>query len=242
MVDAIVSIVMIGLGIVMPGTGQVMGENTDEQVVEAKMRREYTEEERRKMKQEAEVRAKNLRTLQKAKADQFESTLKEKRLEAVEKLSQERKAFQEKLATIKDARKRTTLANINTRLTELNTKQTTLMSEHLETMSSLVERIMNKSSELKAEGIDTTAVESAVTTAQVAITTAQTAVAAQAAKTYTVTISGEDNLKGDVSVVMRQLQADLKATRDTVGSARKAVADAIAQLKVGRLMNEEGEE
>ena len=55
------------------------------------------------------------------------------------------------------------------------------------------------------------------------IDTAEAAVEAQAAKTYTITISTESNLKTDVGAVTSQLRLDLSATHKLVVDAKQAV-------------------
>ena len=60
---------------------------------------------------------------------------------------------------------------------------------------------------------------------------ARSAVAAQAAKTYTITISTEDKLKFNVGETMKALKTDLQAVHQKIVDARKTIADVIRSVK-----------
>lgn len=129
-----------------------------------------------------------------------------------------RQEFKNKLQTVKDEGKRKIVERIDVKLAEINKRRTDAMTRHLDKMSEILAKV-------KLRGGDTTAAEAAVADAR-------SAVVAQAAKTYTITISTEDKLKINVGETMKALMTDLRKLHEgKIVPARKAVSDAISRVK-----------
>lgn len=123
--------------------------------------------------------------------------------------------FKQKVQTIRDEWKKKIAERADAKLAEINKRRTDAMVRQLDKMGEILAKV-------KARGGDTAAAEAAVADAR-------TAVAAQAAKTYTITISTEDKLKFNVGETMKALTTDLrKLHEEKIVSARKAVSDAIS--------------
>ena len=75
------------------------------------------------------------------------------------------------------------------------------------------------------------AARTAVDKAKTAIAAARTAVEAQLAKTYTIQVTDEAKLKSAVAVAREALNKDLKALKELVQAAHKAVVEATKSLK-----------
>lgn len=139
-------------------------------------------------------------------------------------------AFMEKLATIKDAQKKTLVEKIDTRVGEINQKRTTQMSQALMFMNKILTELASKAVLAKTQGHDTTKLNLAITAAQTAVKSAETAVATQAAKEYTITITTESALRTTVGATTRTLQTDLRNTHASVANAKQKVILAVAEL------------
>ena len=110
------------------------------------------------------------------------------------------------------------MERVDAKLAEINKRRTDAMTRHLDKMSEILVKV-------KARGGDTAVAEAAVADAR-------SAVAAQAAKTYVVTISSEDKLKINVGETMKALTTDLRNLHEgKIVPARKAVSDAIKSVK-----------
>lgn len=119
-----------------------------------------------------------------------------------------REEFKTKLMGIRDERRRKLVEKIDAKIIRLNKERTEVMRKHLDKMQELLTN--------KAKG-DKTA-------AQVAIDTARGAVETQATKEYVVSITGDEKLRANTEVVVKQLRVDLKLVQDKVTAVRKAVA------------------
>ena len=128
-----------------------------------------------------------------------------------------REEFKEKLQTVRDERKKKIVERADAKLTEINKRRTDAMVRHLDKMGEILAKV-------KVRGGDTTAAEAAVVEAR-------SAVAAQAAKTYTITVSTEDKLRINVGETMKVLTTDLRNLHEgKIVPARKAVSDAIKSV------------
>ncbi len=156
--------------------------------------------------------------------------LEDRREKAKETFKKDREAFQQKLQTIRDGRKKALVDRLNKNLNEVNKKRTNMMMRHLSKMNEILEKVKNRANQAKAKGKDTSSVDAAVSKAQTAIATAKSAVLAQAGKEYTVTISSEANLRTDVGTTMKSLQGDSQAVRALVIAAQKSVGEAVRAL------------
>lgn len=148
--------------------------------------------------------------------DNYKATLKETRTEA-------REAFKEKLAQIKDAKKRTITQNIDEGIAKTNERLTTRMSTTLTRLTSALDTAATTSSSLESN--------QAIETAEQALTTAQDAVSTQQKKEYIVTITDEATLRQTVQSTLRVFRQDIQATHKTVAAAREAVLKALRLSK-----------
>jgi phosphatidate phosphatase PAH1 len=117
-----------------------------------------------------------------------------------------RATFKENLKKIKDEKKRVIVEKLDTRFNEVNAKRTSEMGRHLDKLTEILAKVSGD-----------------VAGASSAIQTARDANTLQAARTYTITITSEANLKTNVGKVRNQLEFDLKAVNELVILARKAV-------------------
>lgn len=139
-------------------------------------------------------------------------------------------ALKAKIAAFKDKQKADLTQKISDNLNKINKQKTEQMDKHISQISDVLARIENKSAEGSISGKITPGVLSAIDNAKTAINTAQSAVDAQAAKDYTVMVTGETKVKSDVQSKRDQLHADLKETRQKVIDARQAVSNAYSLL------------
>ena len=144
----------------------------------------------------------------KAAISQIKETVAAKREEARKAVSAKREEFKARLQTIKDQKKKALVERIDTKLSNVNIKHTDRFAQVLSNLQAILDKM--------SADVDKTE-------AQAAIDTAKAAVEAQAAKTYTITISTETALKSDVGAVTSQLRLDLSATHKLVIDAKQAV-------------------
>lgn len=161
--------------------------------------------------------------------------LKTMQAEAVDTLkdtvSKAKAAFRAKLALIKDEQKKSVVENIDNEIATVNQNRTDEMSHNLTKLSEILDRISSRSATAKAAGQNTTTVEKDITAAQKAISAAQAAVTAQAAKEYTINITTEKALRTSVMTTLAQFRKDIKATYQTVVTARDGVRVAALDLE-----------
>lgn len=149
-----------------------------------------------------------------------------------------REAFQEKLATIKNEKKKEVVTRLDGNFTKINTNTTTRLLETITKFKAILSRITQKQQNLKTAGQDTALLEKAIETTTTKIALAESAITAQAQKEYVVTITTEKNLKINVSVTVKLLETDLKATRTTVTNAQSALRTTAMELeKLKKTMN-----
>lgn len=149
-----------------------------------------------------------LQAQKKAAISQIKEAVAAKREAAKEAIATKREEFKAKVAEIRDQKKKALVERIDTKLSNANTKHTDRFAKVLDNLQAILDKM--------SEDVDKTA-------AQAAIDTAKAAVEAQAAKTYTITISTESALKSDVGAVTSQLRLDLSATHKAVVDAKQAV-------------------
>lgn len=160
----------------------------------------------------------------------FSTSVTSKRDAAKNAMQTKLSLFVDKVQTIKDDSKKTTVSDIQAKLTQINTKRTDAMTAQLNKMIDLLQRIISKGTDLKNAGKDTSSLDSAIAAAQSAITAAQTAVTNQAGSQYVITITNEQNLKNDVKTTFTSFESDLKATYQLVVNARTSLSSAIRAL------------
>ncbi len=158
------------------------------------------------------------------------SAMKDAKSEIHDKKEEARAEFKTKLAEIKDARKQSIVTNIDTRINTINKNRTDEMSKRLERLTTILTKISTKEATLSSEGKNTTTLKNDITAATAAINAAITAVSDQAAKDYVVTLTTDTALKTNVSTVIKQFMADIKAVFLKVVAAQTAVFKAHTDL------------
>lgn len=146
---------------------------------------------------------------------QIKDAVAAKRLEVKAVAETKREEFKAKLQTIKNEKKKALVERIDAKLMHVNTKHTDKFTQVLNNLQILLDKISLTATRAR--------VLADIATAQTAIDDAKTAVEAQAAKTYTITISTETALRSDVGAVTSQLRLDLMATHKAVVDAKQAV-------------------
>lgn len=135
--------------------------------------------------------------------------------ETKQTLKLKRDEFKAGIQTIKDQRKKLLVERIDTKIAELNKKSTDGFSEVLAGLQTFIDKISQSTNDEK--------VLADIKVAQTAIDTAVVAVASQSAKTYTIQITTEQNLRINVGTTMSQFRQDLMATHKLVVDAKQAV-------------------
>lgn len=229
MFDQLVGLLLVGLGLRNPVTGNVAGKNTE--VVETQQdNRGRAGETRIELRDDRkDTRASRAADIRERR-DAFHEELKEKREAAKEAFKEEREQFKEKLESLRDERKKSIVERVDERMSRVNEHRTDQMTKHLEKMNSILERVVSRTAEAAAVGKDTSSVDSAIAEAQAVIGAAQDAVAAQAGKDYVIEITSEDGLKNVVGSAMSSLQSDLRSVHGLIVEARKKVSAAIQAL------------
>ena len=162
--------------------------------------------------------------------ENFKKTVEVKRAELKNTIQTQRDELKTKLQNIKDERKKTAVERIDQNLTNLNARMTTHYTNVLDQISGVLARVTSRADKAQTNGKDVTTVRTAITNAQNAIDAAQVAVVAQAGKTYSMNISGDETLKNDVGVARQALRDDLKKVEDSVKAARDGVRQAAITL------------
>lgn len=141
-------------------------------------------------------------------------------------------AFQQKVAAIKDEKKKQLIERIDTKMNTVNTNRTNRMLENLEKLVNILDGVREKSALAKENGKNTGSVDTAIVKADTAIQNAKTAILAQAGKEYVITIiaTGSGQLKSSVGATTKQLQADLSASHKLLVAAKQAVQKAHMEL------------
>ncbi len=163
------------------------------------------------------------------------NTTEEREIKAVREKSKDASksahaAFQQKLSTIRDEKKKALAEKLNTTLNDVNTKRTDAMLAYLVRVSEILEKISTRAATAKSAGKDTSKLDAAIAKAQAAIATAKSAILAQAGKQYTATIASENTVRTDMGTTMKQLQSDVAAVKDLVTAAHKSVGEAVKAL------------
>lgn len=159
--------------------------------------------------------ATKLREQLKLLQEQKKDAITQVRTEAKTLIDTKKEEFRTRLQTIKDQKKKTLVERIDSKIAELNQKQTTKFTETLTRLQSFLDK-MSSSATIATVATD-------VQAAQAAITAAKTANEAQAAKTYTMTISDDATLKLNAGTTVSQFRLDLVAVHKLLIDAKQAV-------------------
>ena len=197
--------------------------------------RASTTEERQQFQNERERIRNEIRT---ATSTQERSELRleveNERQAMLQKIKGQTDALKAQVKKIKDTQKQEIVLSIYNSLGTLNTRITDQLLNVTDKLGVILGNITSRATKMKAGGIDTSSIDSMVQSAQAAIQAAQTAIKTQAAKTYTITISGTGTaVQSDVVKARQALMTDLTATRTVVQKARESlqeVATTLAQL------------
>lgn len=245
MLDQVVGVVMLGLGLVMPVSGQVKGDSTDtsknstiryekkkqDLVVPRTVQSSGSAEERKKYTEAIENKTKNLQSVGAVRVEKFLDDLAQQRKKVIEEGKERQEEFKKKLELIKDERKKEIVENIEKRLDQINAKRTTVMTTQINFLSDKLDRIIAEASVQKEKGEDTSNLDRANTDAQAAISAARTAITTQSGKSYTITLTSEETAKPDVQAAIKTLETDLKSTYAFVTGARNSVLVSVGYLK-----------
>ena len=142
-------------------------------------------------------------------------TVTEIRELAKESVMAKRDEFKKKLEIVKDERKKLILERIDEKISEINTKHTDKFAE-------AILRLQNFLDELSA-GVTDTPILNDIKIAQGAIDAAQASVEAQAAKSYSITITSETTLRQNAGTTISLLRKDLKTVHKLIMDAKQAV-------------------
>lgn len=170
--------------------------------------------------------------------EEFKQQIEAKRVETKAKIEAQKEKLKIQLKQIKDERKKQIVEKLDNRFTEINTKLIKHWEENLNRLEGLLSKANSRADKVIANGVDASATKTAIATAETVIENARKMIAVQVAKTYPITISGENKLKSDVSSVRTALNNDLKIVKDAVQAAHKAVVNVIVSLKAIPKVNE----
>lgn len=154
-----------------------------------------------------------------------------KRANALERAKDAREKFKTRLQTIKNERKQKTVEGIDQKIATHNTRWVNHWNEVLGRLREIVAKIQTNADRAEENGKDISGVENKIGAANAAIESAQAAVNTQAGKTYTISITSENNLREDVQPVIEQFKEDVKTVLESVKTARKAVQEAFKSLR-----------
>jgi hypothetical protein len=166
----------------------------------------------------------------KAREDQFKKEREAARVAFEAQRKTARAELATKLSVVKDERKKELAAQTGDQFNQANAKITAEMTANVGKIEAVLGTISAGADAKATAGVDVSAVRADIDAAKSLIAAAREAITAQTAKTYTVTISTEANLKTDFSAVRTQLAADLKAVQDKVVAAREATRKAGGDL------------
>lgn len=157
-------------------------------------------------------------------------TIKQEKSELRDARQAKRQEFKDRIAQIKDTRKKMIAERIDNNIATRNTRLTDKMEKALERLSNHLGKFEDRAAALKDAGKNTAAVESAIAAADAAITAAQSAVDAQSQKVYTATITDDSTLGSTISQMFQQFRQDIMATHATVKTAKEAVVKVLQEL------------
>lgn len=179
--------------------------------------------------------AKSVKTEFRAKLETEREAFKQKVETAKEEFQKkrevEKEALKARLEKVKDEKKKAAVERLDNRFTEINTKQTNHLLNTLTRLEELLAKVSSRADKVVARGVDVSAVRTAIEKAKAEIAAARTVLEAQLKKTYLIQVTDEARLKSAVAVAREALNKDLKAAREAVQKAHKAVVEANRLLK-----------
>lgn len=218
-------------------------ESTQVQKVPKKVRQNVLSTTTRQVKQLKNEDFKNFETkrvefnrLRGEQRDAFKQNFRDRRSELKDKIEDQRVELKNRLKNIKDEKKKQIVERINDKINSLNERITDRFSEVLDKIDSVLSRVESRAAKAEANGKDVSEAKRLIGVAEGAISDAQTAVADQAGKVYDFEITIEENLRLDVGKARQKFGDDIKAVKETVKAAHKAVRDvAVALAKIPKV-------
>lgn len=161
------------------------------------------------------------------KNDQVMDKVASRTAQLNERRQQKKAELDKKLKVFRDKKKAEVVKRIDENLIKINSTKTTQMAEQLKKMLAILDKLQQRLDSLSSQGKDLTAANQFVLTARESIAKAQEAVDVQQAKDYTITVTGEKEVKSDAQTVRGNLQTDLTSVHRLVVAARQSVSVAI---------------
>lgn len=203
----------------------------------AKQRAEFKSEVRdlrNSSQEEIRARKEESKVISEERKEEFKTRLEEARKTAKDKLEKRKEELKERLNQVRDEQKARKVEKVAEQLNALNERMINHFSEVLVRFEKVLVNIKSRTDKAESKGWDVSAVRTMLTSAEQAIASARAAIEAQAAKTYTPEITGEENrLKVEVGQARQALHKDIVAVREKVRAAKEAVrrvATTLAQI------------
>ncbi|MDP2637198.1 MAG: hypothetical protein Q8P03_01135 [bacterium] len=187
-----------------------------------------------KLRQEAvdrfKIQRQEAETQLRAKKVELQDRVKTAREEMKSKIEAKRVELKDRLQSIRDEKKQQTVERVYDKVNQLNERMTLHFMNALTQIEEVLGRVESRADKAEANGLDVSAARAAIAAAETAIQSARTAVEAQAGKTYSFTVTTEEDLRSDVGQARKTLHDDLTAVREIVRAARDAVRQAAVAL------------
>jgi len=149
--------------------------------------------------------------------------------ERKESLEQKREEFRERVSEIRNEKKQEILEHLESQLNQINKRLVEQLLTKVERLEELLTKLEEASLNLKEEGGNTTEAEALIAAAKSSLETFETALLAQAEKTYTPTLTTEENFRTDVGEQHQALRNDLNLLRTDLMAIKNQFVK-IAQL------------
>lgn len=143
-----------------------------------------------------------------------------------------REEFKLKLAEIRNEEKKQKLNELDTNLTKVNQNAVQRWNKVLVRLEAIVIKIKTRTDEASVQGHDVTGILSAITVAETKIADAKSAVTDQSNNAYVIVMGSESNLGTSVKATISTLKTDLKGVEAKVKTAKDAIRDVFAALKL----------
>ena len=162
-------------------------------------------------------------------AQERRSNIDQIRAETQNKVEERREEFLIKLASIRDENKREIVERVSQKISLMNENWTDRWTRSLMRLSELIVKIEERvaNNDLR----DASETQGLIQNAKSSIDDAQSAVDKQAANSYVIEITDEENLRADVNQTMNQFKEDLRSVHALVKNAHQAVRLIIKSLK-----------
>ncbi len=163
--------------------------------------------------------------------DEAQERMDDMREERSEKLEALRGEWHKRFGALADEQKAKIAEHLADQMNALNETLTNHYLAFLDHLSTVVGKIETRVTEL-GTGANTADVVTKISAAKASIETAHNAVIVQQGKLYDVTFTTQDKLRDAFQKVKKQLQDDHTALRAKITTAKQAVQDAVAALKL----------